>query len=333
MRSSSDNGNLINDAKRQHRNPPPSILDRNSGESSVAFPTPTEDTNFYASDIPSNPFTMKTPLEVDSEATAVELRLTSSASISWMDRLRRLQQAGPTNNITDDSNRNLRRGADFAPADYYYEMRDGIMKTTMTSATLQGLDHADQTSNSQQQQQPINPAIAYPLRKQPSSSSFSRVASWFAHHSHGMSSGDDDGSSLADFDESEWTPPDSSYGAAIPVAGWIPKPIRRMIEGTLIALGIVALVYMVVTTSMRVTNERSNKNDANRNSVDSYGNDSYLQNGKMYSDDNYYRYDGGVDLDDDLYVTYGQQKNYKSENDEEDEASIEDEDDDRGGRW
>ena len=101
-----------------------------------------------------------------------------------------------------------------------------------------------------------------------------------------------------------------------------------MIEGTLIALGIVALVYMVVTTSMRISNERSNKSDANKNSVDSYGSDSYMQNGKRYSDDKYYRYDGGVYLDDDLYVTYGQQKYYKSENDEEDDASEDGEDDD-----
>ena len=197
------------------------------------------------------------------------------------------------------------------------------MRITMPSSTL----NTDPTSNSQQQQ-PINPAFAYPLRKQASSSSFSRVASWFTH---GDPNGDD-GTSLADFDESEWTPPDSSYGAAIPVAGWIPKPIRRTIEGTLIALGIVALVYMVVTTSMRISNERSNKSDANKTSVDSYGSDSYMQNGKRYSDDKYYRYDGGVYLDDDLYVTYGQQKYYKSENDEEDDASEDGEDDDRGGR-
>jgi hypothetical protein len=243
-----------------------------------------------------------------------------------MDPLRWLQ-VGPTGSIPEDSNRNFSRGTDCSPSDYYYEMRDGIMKTTMPSAALKGLHNTDQTSNSQLQEQPIHPAIAYPLRKLASSSSFSRVASWFAHHSQGKSSGDD-GSSVADFDESEWTPPDSSYGAAIPVAGWIPKPIRRTIEGTLIALAIVALVYMVVTTSMRVTNERSNKNDANRNSVDAYGSDSYLQNGKMYSDDKYYRYDGGVYLDDDLYVTYGQQKNYKSENDEEDDAFVDDEEDD-----
>jgi len=60
-----------------------------------------------------------------------------------------------------------------------------------------------------------------------------------------------------DFDDAEWTPQDSAYGAAIPVCGWVPKRLRQGIEATLIALTVVALVYLVVTTSMNVQEHKS----------------------------------------------------------------------------
>ena len=75
----------------------------------------------------------------------------------------------------------------------------------------------------------------------------------------------DDHSSVQDFDESEWTPPDSSFGAAIPIAGWIPKSIRRMIEWTLIAAVFGFIVLFVVQTSVRADarykNHKSNNNN------------------------------------------------------------------------
>lgn len=85
--------------------------------------------------------------------------------------------------------------------------------------------------------------------------------------------------SVYDFHESEWTPPDSSYGAAIPVAGCIPKNIRRAIEVTLIGLGVIGLAFLIVTTSIRVSEEVSK----NRDVVDSNS-----------------EFDGGTGLDDDL---------------------------------
>lgn len=85
--------------------------------------------------------------------------------------------------------------------------------------------------------------------------------------------------SLYDFHESEWTPPDSSYGAAIPVAGCIPKHIRRAIEVTLFGFGVIGLVFLIVTTSIRVSEEVSK----NRDAVDSNS-----------------EFDGGTGLDDDL---------------------------------
>ena len=115
--------------------------------------------------------------------------------------------------------------------------------------------------------------------------SFQAVASWLSRSSSKISlSGDEDSDSLADFEESEWTQPDSSYGAAIPFGGWIPKNIRRTIESTLIALLFIGLVYLVVVTSIRVTEETSSRHS------NSTG------NGTDY---------GGLNLDDDRYVAYG----------------------------
>jgi hypothetical protein len=69
--------------------------------------------------------------------------------------------------------------------------------------------------------------------------------------------------SLEAFDESEWTPPDSSYGAAIPVAGWIPKSIRRTIECTLIAVVLGCVVFFVVETSVRADSKSRNHKSIN----------------------------------------------------------------------
>ena len=58
--------------------------------------------------------------------------------------------------------------------------------------------------------------------------------------------------SIANFEESEWTPPDSSYGAACPVCGFIPKRVQQMIKMTLIAAMVFFLIYLVVTTLMKI---------------------------------------------------------------------------------
>jgi hypothetical protein len=99
---------------------------------------------------------------------------------------------------------------------------------------------------------------------------------------------DDD--SLADFKDSDWTPPDSSYGAAIPVGGWIPKNIRRGIEGTLIAMTVLGLVFIVVATSIRITEEAHN-----------------LRNSTTHAS-------GTLDLHDDRYIVYGTDDSQKYKN-------------------
>jgi len=114
------------------------------------------------------------------------------------------------------------------------------------------------------------------------------------------------GDSIADFDDSEWTPPDSSYGAACPVCGFIPKRVRQMIEMTLIAAMIFFLIYLLVTTSMKIADAHRKEGSENASStapvvtdddvyVEKYSNgddanavvadDNYINDG--YIDDNY----------------------------------------------
>jgi hypothetical protein len=103
----------------------------------------------------------------------------------------------------------------------------------------------------------------------------------------GLSSEDD---SIADFDESEWTPQDSAYGAACPVCGFIPKHVRRMIEFSLIAIMVLGFVYLLVTTSIHITNDRNQGTKSNSTSLSDY-------NG------------GQIALDDDMYVEYNRNQN------------------------
>jgi hypothetical protein len=70
----------------------------------------------------------------------------------------------------------------------------------------------------------------------------------------------------------DWTPHDSSYGAAFPICGWIPKDVRRAIEFTLLSGVVLVLVYLVVTTSIkvrdRIDGDSSNMDISNANHND-----------------------------------------------------------------
>jgi hypothetical protein len=124
-----------------------------------------------------------------------------------------------------------------------------------------------------------------------------------------------DEESATDFDESDWTPPDSSYGAACPVCGWIPKHARQKIEFSLIALSVFGFLWAVVATSTHVSNARkvaTMQNETGYNnlaleddfyvdvtktdysmtgSYNTFSDDTYASH-----DDVYYKYDG---VDDD----------------------------------
>ena len=74
-------------------------------------------------------------------------------------------------------------------------------------------------------------------------------------------------------DAEEWTPTDSAYGAAMPVFGWIPKPIRKIIEATFIFLLVLAFVVVVISASIKLQGEK--KSGGGRSSSGSSGNGSY----------------------------------------------------------
>lgn len=58
---------------------------------------------------------------------------------------------------------------------------------------------------------------------------------------------------VTDFDENEWTPQDSSYGAAIPICGWIPKSTRQLIEKAIMAVALFFICYLVVSLMIQLT--------------------------------------------------------------------------------
>ena len=114
--------------------------------------------------------------------------------------------------------------------------------------------------------------------------------------------------SIADFDDSEWTPPDSSYGAAFPVCGCVPKRVRQMIEMTLITAMVFFLIYLVVTTSMKIADahRKTHGSTSNGNASDNYfSGDSYNRTGTSSSSST------NVVTDDDVYV-----ETYNNNNDD-----------------
>lgn len=112
---------------------------------------------------------------------------------------------------------------------------------------------------------------------------------------------EDDNDSLTDF--KEWTPPDSAYGAAFPICGWVPKHYRRLIEATILALSVFVLVFFVVTTSIRLSlddkaNQDSSASD-NSGSSNQFSDDDYYID---YNNDHYNNVDDGDEYDGDNYI-------------------------------
>lgn len=150
-------------------------------------------------------------------------------------------------------------------------------------------------------------------------SNWQRVASWITSLSHEQQEDDDDplhrhledDPDMQMFSEADWTPPDSSYGAAIPVGGCIPKNIRRLIEWTILAGLFLGVVMFLIATSIRLHSEgdsngsavtNNNGADANMNYYyalnatnaavtdeysDEYGNGSYDENSGSSSSSSY----------------------------------------------
>lgn len=138
---------------------------------------------------------------------------------------------------------------------------------------------------------PIDEGTTAKSGRLPRQNTFTRIASWMTSTSsqHG------DEESVLDFHESEWTPPDSSYGAAFPLFGWIPKKTRQYIEFAIILFLIFCLVYLVVILAIMIT--------------EASGDDTL---------------DGGVHLDDDRYIGYNDDQNNLRTYDDDDMAAGED---------
>lgn len=192
-------------------------------------------------------------------------------------------------------------------------------------------------ANNYSPRQPRGPAVAATIpmqqqhHKQTRAISFQRVASWvttgkpqqlqknrngadFAVGAQGLAAtaanagdAEDGDDSVRDFDASEWTPPDSSYGAAIPVAGWIPKGIRRSIEWTVLGCVAALIVFLIVRTSLRAdsnnhssSGSRYHHNNRN-NSNNSTNNADNTTSSSTTATDDYYR---SYHRNDDYYISY-----------------------------
>lgn len=116
--------------------------------------------------------------------------------------------------------------------------------------------------------------------------SFQRIASWLTSNSSQNIEED----SVLDFQESEWTPQDSSYGAACPLFGWIPKKTRQHIEAVLLLLLVLCVVYLVVMIAIMITEARRD--------------DSLTEDG------------GVLNLDDDRYIVYSDDRNKAASDDD-----------------
>jgi hypothetical protein len=150
------------------------------------------------------------------------------------------------------------------------KIRSRSIKLFSSSPTAPATPNTTATNPDQQQQ---------PLSKVPS---FFRTLSHFSTKSGSSQAGPD---SIADFDDSEWTPQDSAYGAAFPIFGCIPKQVRRFIEFTILALLLLGFVYLVVTTSIHITNERYAAKIADQNAT--------VTTATAFEDDNYVEYKNG----------------------------------------
>ena len=55
----------------------------------------------------------------------------------------------------------------------------------------------------------------------------------------------------------QWTPQDSSYGAAVPAFGFIPKRIRKLLEGVIFVILVCLLLFVVVKVGIMLKNSSS----------------------------------------------------------------------------
>ena len=74
----------------------------------------------------------------------------------------------------------------------------------------------------------------------------------------------------------EWTPPDSSYGAAIPACGWIPKRVRKSLEVVFFVLSVALLIFVLVKAGLELRSSGSSSSTTTTTSTS--GSSEYSQN-------------------------------------------------------
>ena len=192
--------------------------------------------------------------------TGLELE-SSPSDHSWMDRIRWFRNTR--------SHRDAAVSSPTSEIHYVGGTMESAVPSTVPTSTIQSNGAGEE-----------NPKLA-PI------STFNRIASWMTQNSS-----QHDEESVLDFQESEWTPPDSSYGAACPLFGWIPKNIRQNIEYTIILLLVLGLVYLVVMLSIIFSEARRDESLTEESAVLDLDDDRYIG----YTDDK-----SNVQTDDDPY--------------------------------
>mmetsp|Transcript_7999 Transcript_7999/g.11885 ORF Transcript_7999/g.11885 Transcript_7999/m.11885 type:complete len:157 (+) Transcript_7999:229-699(+) len=91
----------------------------------------------------------------------------------------------------------------------------------------------------------------------------------------------------------DWTPQDSSYGAACPMCGWIPKKIRKKMEAVVIFSAIFLLIVFLIAGSLRLSSESTGKRSNSARWDENFDDDLYADDySTSYNDDNVYSNDG-----------------------------------------
>ena len=86
-----------------------------------------------------------------------------------------------------------------------------------------------------------------------------------------------------EFNERDWTPQDSSYGAAFPFCGWVPKSKRQLIEKVMIALAGLFVIYVITTIAMLLTSDRRSSSSYKNDDID----DDFYVREQVDDDDDY----------------------------------------------
>ncbi len=81
----------------------------------------------------------------------------------------------------------------------------------------------------------------------------------------------------------DWTPQDSSYGAAVSAFGWLPKRIRKLAEAVFVILAVGILLYVVVKIGAEIN--RTHSSSSSGGDLDLDDDDHYIAHNNNYDED------------------------------------------------